>query len=137
VIALGDDPSADAIVGALVDFVGLNANTYGDDTAQPRDIKKRLHDGKPLTPVQQEYYDSLSRNKQKLLKKAAKLEPGVQSARSMPVDRLMSTVRDSPENVQRILLPVLTKKVMRSKDLSPDEKRQYLDEIQAIREELR
>lgn len=70
-IDLKDDVSADKVAGALVDFIGLNANSYGDTTAQKGDITNRLRNGKELTEKQREAYLQMSDAQQDKIQKNA------------------------------------------------------------------
>jgi hypothetical protein len=66
-INLKDDVSADAVAGAIVDIIGISANTYRDSGIQRRDIINKLRQGKSLNSKQQQLYDSMSAKEQKYI----------------------------------------------------------------------
>jgi len=59
-IELKDDDSASAVAGAIVDLIGVSANTYGDSNSRNKDIISRIRNNKPLTSGQLEIYNKLT-----------------------------------------------------------------------------
>ena len=70
-IELKDDLSVDAVAGAIVDIIGINAMTYKDTGNQPRYIISRFRDNKPLTDDQQKTYDKMTDSQQRYVHKEA------------------------------------------------------------------
>jgi hypothetical protein len=132
-IQIGDDPSADKIAGALVDLIGLNANSYTDDGTQRSDFVSRLRRGKSLNKTQRKAYDQLSDRQKKNISDDSKVSALASKAKKMNIDQLADIMENAPSKVTDEVLPEFRKKFRSSKDLTPENRERYLDILRSNR----
>lgn len=133
-ISMKDDVSADKVAGALVDLIGLNANSYMDDTPDARSIINKLREGKPLNEEQQTFYDSLSHEKKHNIQKASNETARIQAAKSMPIADLADMIENSPADVKSELKAVFRLKYLKAKDLTQEDKERYQTILRDLRD---
>jgi hypothetical protein len=72
-IDLKDGVSADKIAGAIIDIIGISANTYDNATVKRFDIINRFRKGQPLTNAQLEAYENMTEKEKEYIDKEASM----------------------------------------------------------------
>ena len=124
-IKMGDDVSADKIVGAMVDLIGINANSYSDDGSKKRDIVNRMRRGKELNEDQQKAFDKLSKQSQKNAKHDAKHTAPEISLQHMPLKELADMVERSNQEERSEFMPYFRRKYYTAKGLNSEDREKY------------
>lgn len=127
-IKLKDDASADKVAGALVDFIGINANSYGDSSTQRGDIVDKMRAGKPLNKEQQEAFNAMSEEKQGNIKRESKLTTMQAGIKKLTIEEALYAWSKASEKDRQEIRETLIKKINNSKK-TEDEKKSYLVEM--------
>ncbi|HAR43307.1 MAG TPA: hypothetical protein DCS07_11875 [Bdellovibrionales bacterium] len=129
-----EDPSATAIVAALLSPFGINSNTYTDTGIQRRDLVNRLRSGKPLTSKQQAVYDQLDQEKISSIKKDAEVSPLVAKLRKLPIEQLAEAAKVAPFGIKAEIASEFRKKYYSARDLTPEEREKYKPILESLQD---
>lgn len=124
-IELKDDASAEKVAGALVDIIGLNANTYSDDGTRRGDIVERIRRGRELSADQQMIFDQMSQKQKRDIKKDAKGSVRIEKAQHLAIDKLAVIMESSGPEVKEELRPVMARKLTTTKNIPKEERPRY------------
>lgn len=128
-----DDITADKLVGAIVDLVGIGANTYDDNTKQKRDIISRIRNGKELTEDQQTVYDSMSEREKRYVESQSELTPQEAAFSNLEINSAIyawSKMSDSERDELRDMYEMRLDKYIMTHEMTDEEMQKFNESVE-------